>query len=117
MKLCCGIDLHSNNSVIASSTEQGETVFQKRAPNSLKVIVSLLPELRLLKSVSGIGDIPSLTIMLETGDIKRFEGVGNYTSYCRCVDSRRMSNGKKNEPIQLHTTSHFRTHPPATCKT
>lgn len=33
--------------------------------------------------------------MLETGDIKRFNGPGNYASYCRCVDSRRESNGKR----------------------
>ena len=33
--------------------------------------------------------------MLETGDINRFPGVGSYASYCRCVDSRRMSNHKK----------------------
>ena len=57
--------------------------------------IKLAPEFRLLKSVAGIGDILSLTIMLETGDIKRFEKVGNYASYCRCVDARRMSNGKK----------------------
>ena len=42
MKLCCGIDLHSNNSVIALTAEQGETVFQKRAPNDLKTIRALL---------------------------------------------------------------------------
>jgi transposase len=48
-----------------------------------------------LKSVPGIGFILALTMMLETGDINRFPGVGNYASYCRCVDSRRMSNHKK----------------------
>ena len=36
-----------------------------------------------------------LTILLETADPKRFAGSGNYASYCRCVDSRRVSNGKK----------------------
>ena len=36
-----------------------------------------------------------LTIMLEVGDIGRFFKVGNYSSYCRCVDSKRLSNGKK----------------------
>ena len=35
-----------------------------------------------------------LTIMLETGDIGRFEAVGNYTSYCRCVRATRTSNSK-----------------------
>ena len=37
----------------------------------------------------------ALTIMLEVGDIKRFAKVGNYSSYCRCVRSERISNGKK----------------------
>jgi transposase len=48
-----------------------------------------------LKTSPGIGDILALTIVLETGDIGRFKGPGNYASYCRCVDSRRESNGKK----------------------
>ena len=43
----------------------------------------------------GIGNIPGLTIMLEVGDIKRFPKVGNYSSYCRCVKSDRLSNKKK----------------------
>ena len=33
--------------------------------------------------------------MLETGDITRFKKVGNYASYCRCVNGARYSNGKK----------------------
>lgn len=33
--------------------------------------------------------------MLETGDIRRFEQVGNFASYCRCVESQRFSNSKK----------------------
>jgi len=49
----------------------------------------------LIKSVDGIGDILTLVILLETGDIKRFKGPGNYASYCRCVDSLRESNGKR----------------------
>ena len=47
-----------------------------------------------LKTVPGIGDILALTIMLEVGDINRFPEVGNFTSYCRCVPSRRLSDGK-----------------------
>ena len=34
--------------------------------------------------------------MFEVGDISRFPQVGNYTSYCRCVRTERLSNGKKN---------------------
>ncbi len=48
-----------------------------------------------LKTAPGIGDILAESILLETGDISRFKGPGNYASYCRCVDSRRESNGKK----------------------
>ena len=33
--------------------------------------------------------------MLEVGDINRFLKVGNYSSYCRCVKSEKISNGKK----------------------
>jgi len=49
----------------------------------------------LIKGIDGIGDILTLVILLETGDIKRFKGPGNYASYCRCVDSRWESNGKR----------------------
>lgn len=48
-----------------------------------------------LKTVPGVGDILAETIALETGDIHRFKGPGNFASYSRCVDSRRESNGKK----------------------
>ena len=44
---------------------------------------------------TGIGRILGTTIMLETGSISRFAQVGNFSSYCRCVDSLRESNGKK----------------------
>jgi transposase len=33
--------------------------------------------------------------LLETGPIERFASVGHYASYARCVDSVRISNGKK----------------------
>jgi transposase len=33
--------------------------------------------------------------MLETGTIERFAEVGSFASYARCVDSKRLSNGKK----------------------
>lgn len=62
---------------------------------------ALLKQLKLkaefirLTSIDGIGLILALTIMLETGDISRFQQVGNYASYCRCVNGSRTSNGKK----------------------
>ncbi len=55
----------------------------------------LRPVFKPLLTVYGIGRILALTIMLETGDIARFEKVGNFASYCRCVDSKKLSNGKR----------------------
>jgi transposase len=55
----------------------------------------LKPEYKGLLTVAGIGKILGLVIMLETGEISRFQKVGNYSSYCRCVESKRISNGKK----------------------
>lgn len=57
--------------------------------------VKLRPAYRYLLSVSGIGKILALTIMLETGDIRRFPTVGDFASYCRCVGSEKLSNGKR----------------------
>jgi transposase len=61
----------------------------------VKSQVKLRKEFMMLLSIPGIGDILGLTIMLEVGDIQRFAKVGDYSSYCRCVESRRLSDGKK----------------------
>ncbi|MEX2353078.1 MAG: IS110 family transposase [Gammaproteobacteria bacterium] len=53
------------------------------------------PELPYLLTMDGIGNILGQTILLETGDIHRFAAVGNFASYCRCVNSRRFSNQKQ----------------------
>ena len=52
--------------------------------------VKLRAEYRFLKTVAGIGQILALTIMLETGEIKRFPTVGDFASYCRCVGSQKL---------------------------
>jgi len=57
--------------------------------------VKLRREFVLLKTTPGIGDILGLTIMLETGEICRFASVGDYSSYCRCVSSTKLTNFKK----------------------
>jgi len=80
----------ANLSVMSSADEQTKilerTVIER---------VQLRPQFCFLKTVPGIGKILSLTIMLETGDIRRFPSVGNYASYCRCVGSQKISNSKK----------------------
>ena len=53
------------------------------------------PGLQALKSVAGVGDVLAWTILLETGDIRRFARPGQYASYCRCVKSERRSNDKR----------------------
>ena len=67
----------------------------KQIEKALLLNMAKCPELDYLKTTPGIGDILALTILLETGDINRFKGPGNFATYCRCVDSRRDSNGKK----------------------
>lgn len=52
-------------------------------------------EFHLLKTIPGIGPILAMTILIETGDITRFANAGKYSSYCRCVESKRISNAKK----------------------
>jgi transposase len=67
----------------------------KGIEKQVKPQVELRKEFEMLTTIPGIGLILGLTIMLEVGDIGRFLKVGNYSSYCRCVDSKRLSNGKK----------------------
>ncbi len=56
--------------------------------------VKLKKPYKKLLTVPGIGEILAVTIMLETGEISRFKEVGNYSSYCRCVSTKKVSNGK-----------------------
>jgi transposase len=48
-----------------------------------------------LQTVDGIGTTLAQTTVLETGEIGRFPTVGHYASYCRCVGSTKISNGKR----------------------
>jgi transposase len=80
----------ANLSVMCSADEQTE-ILERTVTERVK----LSPQFSFLKTVPGIGQILALTIMLETGDIRRFLSVGNFASYCRCVDSQKISNGKR----------------------
>ena len=48
-----------------------------------------------LQTVDGIGTILAQTIVLETGDMRRFPTVGHDASYCRGVTSTTISHGKR----------------------
>ena len=50
--------------------------------------------LHILRSISGIGRILSLTIIYEIGDINRFPSVQNFASYARLVKCKAESTGK-----------------------
>jgi transposase len=71
------------------------TMWIKNIERVVKAGITLRKEFESLLLIPGIGDILGLTIMLEVGDIGRFETVGNYSSYCRCVKSTRISNAKE----------------------
>jgi len=67
----------------------------KTVETRVRTRIQSTPLYELLQTVDGIGPILAQTILLETGDIGRFPSVGDYASYCRCVDSTKVSNGKR----------------------
>lgn len=87
-------------------TERFSLLVQLRAWNSLQRQITQVEHwiassvedkgaLSLLRTTPGIGETLGLTILLETGDIGRFASPGDYASYCRMVESVRMSKGKR----------------------
>ena len=73
-------------------------VFLKQQIHRLEAVITqklkLNKQFKYLLTVPGIGKILAMTIMLEVGDIGRFAKVGNFTSYCRCAPTQRLSAGK-----------------------
>jgi transposase len=67
----------------------------KRIEKVVLTKARLRPEWEPLLTVWGIGKILGLTIMYEAGEMSRFDTPGDFASYCRCVDAKRLSNGKK----------------------
>jgi len=63
----------------------------------VRPLIKLREGFKYLVTIPGIGDILGFTIMLEVGELSRFPEVGDYSSYCRCVKSERLSNGKKKD--------------------
>lgn len=77
-KPLAGLAAKADVATIAFLTRQIEEL-----ENVILSSLRLLPQFQRLKTIPGIGDI------------RRFSAVGNYASYCRCVESRRLSNQKK----------------------
>lgn len=80
----------ANLSVMQSLTETIEQIEQ-----SVLGQCRIHPAFHSLKSIPGVGPILGMTIMLETGTIRRFPDAGHFASYCRCVKSEKISNGKR----------------------
>ena len=53
-----------------------------------------IPIYEKLLTLPGIGRVLGMTITMEVGDIGRFKTDGDFASYCRLVDAKRLSNGK-----------------------
>jgi len=87
-------------SQVALAVDSSRTIVQALEEQVIRLEKAMLehakirPEFHRLLTAPGIGRVLALTILLETGDIRRFAGPGNYASYCRCVRSDRVSNGK-----------------------
>lgn len=89
---------HPANQLIAqvqskqiNSLEQSISKIEKAVLASAREI----PCYRRLNSLPGIGRILGMTVTMEVGDISRFKTDGEFASYCRTVDARRLSNNKQ----------------------
>ena len=89
---------HRANSLIASVQKEHIDKLSQSIALLEKEVLSWarkLPCYENLLSLPGVGQILGMTIRLEVGEISRFKTPGRFASYCRTVDSRRLSNEKK----------------------
>ena len=89
---------HPANQLIAQVQKkhiEGLTESIEKIEKAVSKAAADLPYYPKLKTLPGVGIILGLTITMEVGDIARFGDPGNFASYCRTVESKRMSNGKK----------------------
>jgi transposase len=84
------IGISANVAVINALNEQIRALEKHLAQR-----VRLAPQYQVLTTAPGIAKTLATVIMLETGELRRFAAVGNFSSYARCVDSVRTSNDKK----------------------
>ena len=89
---------HPANQLIAQVQLEHIAALDRSISRIEKAVMSCARELPLydkLLTIPGIGKILGMTITMEVGEITRFKTDGNFASYCRTVDSRRLSNGKQ----------------------
>jgi transposase len=89
---------HPANQLIAQIHLEQIAALDKHTARIEKGVLNCARELPLyekLLTLPGVGKILGMTITMEVGDISRFKTDGHFASYCRAVDSRRISNGKQ----------------------
>jgi transposase len=92
--------LSENDDLALSGKTSKETIdFLTRKIREIESVVEKKMQLKdnykYLLTIPGIGRVLGLTIMLESGPMSRFRSAGNYSSYCRKVNSAWFSNGKQ----------------------
>ena len=88
---------HPANQLIAQVQVEHIEALEKSIKRLEKAVLGCARELPMyekLLSLPGIGRILGLTVTMEVGDIERFQSDGDFASYCRMVDAKRLSNGK-----------------------
>jgi transposase len=89
---------HPANQLIAQLQLEHIEALDRSVGRIEKVVLRSAREIPLyprLLTLPGVGKVLGLTITMEVGDIGRFKTDGDFASYCRAVDSRRLSNGKQ----------------------
>jgi len=90
------VDPYSQQTAAAMVELLGEQRrIQHRLEKQVVAVAKSTGSFQRLLTIPGIGNILGLTITLETGPIGRFASAGDYASYCRAVNSRCESDGKK----------------------
>jgi len=93
-----GLYEHPANQLIAQIQLEHIEGLDRSIARIEKAVLACAREIPLyekLLTLPGVGKILGMTITMEVGDIGRFPTDGNFASYCRAVDSRRLSNGKQ----------------------
>jgi transposase len=89
---------HPANQLIAQIQLEHIEALNRSVGRIEKAVLACAREIPLyqkLLTLPGVGKILGMTITMEVGDIQRFKTDGDFASYCRAVDSRRLSNGKQ----------------------
>jgi transposase len=89
---------HPANQLIAQVQLEHIAALDRSISRIEKAVLACAREIPLypkLLTLPGIGKILGMTITMEVGEVERFKTDGDFASYCRAVDSRRLSNGKQ----------------------